>query len=110
MNRVQPSVKSIFLNAMHTKRKVLIRFYSNDDRTILSRVCAPMDYGPSRRSKDLSDRFHLWDFSSDVQAHTLSLNINQIVSIEQLSDAFDPSQFVSWKPKWTVPRNWGIFS
>lgn len=110
MNQAQSSLKSIFLNALHDKRKVLVRFYSKEDGTVLSRVCAPMDYGPSRRVKDSSDRFHLWDFSSDVKAHTLSLKLNQIVAMESLPDTFDPSLFVTWKPDWIVPRNWGIYS
>jgi hypothetical protein len=77
---------------------------------VLSRVCAPMDYGPSRRGKDPSDRFHLWDFTSDTIAHTLSLKPEQVVSIELLPDTFDPSEFVTWKPNWIVPRDWGVHS
>ena len=110
MSQKLSSLKSIFLDALHKKRKVLVRFYSIEDGAVLSRVCAPMDYGPSRRSKDPSDRFHLWDFSSDIKAHTLSLKLDQIVSIELLPDTFDPSLFVTWKPNWIVPRDWGHYS
>ncbi len=36
-----------FIQAIHNQRKILIKFYSKEDRGVLQRTCAPMDYGPS---------------------------------------------------------------
>ena len=103
-------IEMIFLEALHGKRKARVEFYSMEDKRQIERICAPMDFGPSRRSKDQSNRFHLWDFTSDTKSHTLSLIPDQIKSIEIMPDSFDPSEFVSWKPRWFVPRDWGAYS
>lgn len=110
MDQANSPMKAQFLQALHEKRMVLLRFYSQEDGCIISRACAPMDFGPSRRAKDQSPRFHFWDFSSDTKNHTLSLKASQVASIELLPDAFDPAQFVSWAPRWIIPRDWGKYS
>lgn len=70
-----------------------------------------MDYGPSRRAiVDKSNRFHLWDYESDTNNHTLSLLPSQIESIEILGDLFDPSDFITWVPNWIIARDWGAYS
>lgn len=102
-----------FVDAIRNKNKVRIRFYSKDDGRFLERVCAPMDYGPSRRAHNKSDRYHLWDFESDKVNHTLSLLPNQIDNMEVLEEHFDPAEFVTWDTTsrpWFVERNWGQYS
>ncbi len=102
-----------FIQAIRDTRKVRVTFFSKEDARNLVRICAPMDYGPSRRAKDKSDRFHLWDYDSDAKIHVLSLLPNQIVGIETLQDTFDPVEFVTWntaKSPWFVTRDWGAFS
>jgi hypothetical protein len=69
-----------------------------------------MDYGPSTRAHDKSDRFHSWDYDSDNQRHTLSLLPAQVISIDALPDTFDPAEFVTWKTNWIVKRDWGNHS
>jgi len=103
----------VFVEAIHSKRKVLITFYSKEDAGVLRRICAPMDFGPSRRARVKNNRFHLWDYESDTGQHALSLNPEQIITIELLPDTFDPAEFVSWntsKHKWFVARDWGMYS
>ena len=51
--------KNIFLSAINDKRKVRVVFYSREDGKNIERICAPMDYGPSRRFNDGKDRYHL---------------------------------------------------
>lgn len=34
----------VFIDAIHTKKKLRIRFYSEEDGGYIERVCAPMDY------------------------------------------------------------------
>lgn len=106
-------MKDDFIRAIREKKKVQITFHSKEDATLLVRKCAPMDYGPSRHAKEQNDRFHLWDYESDTQRHTLSLNPEQIQRLDVLDEAFDPHDFVTWdtkKSRWFIPRDWGIYS
>lgn len=103
-------MKDEFISAIRTKNKIRLTFHSKEDGHALSRVCAPMDYGPSSRAHDKSDRFHSWDYDSDTERHTLSLLPIQVIDIAVLADHFDPSEFVTWKPKWIVKRDWGAYS
>ena len=103
-------MKDDFIQAIHNQRKIRIKFYSKEDRGVLQRTCAPMDYGPSRRAKRKNDRFHFWDYDSDTQSHILSLNPEQVIEIVVLPEKFDPAEFVTWTPDWLITRNWGAFS
>lgn len=106
-------MKESLIAAIHSKRRLRLTFYSKEDGGQLVRTCAPMDFGPSRRAKDKSDRYHLWDYDSDTGRHTLSLLPGQVVNIQVLSDHFEPSEFVTWSTAaspWFVPRNWGPHS
>ena len=112
--RTQPllefSMRGTFVDAIHSKSKVRLTFYSKKDRNAISRVCAPMDYGPSARGSKSCERFHLWDYDSDVGRHSLSLGIQQVLNIEVMPDKFDPAEFVSWVPSWSIKRDWGDYS
>lgn len=106
-------MKEVFIEAIHTKRKLRVTFFSKEDGQNLVRTCAPMDYGPSRRARDKSDRYHFWDYDSDTKRHTLSILPEQVIGIELTSENFDPSEFVTWNTVsslWFVPRDWGRFS
>lgn len=103
----------VFTQAIRDKRKVRLTFFSKEDGHALVRTCAPLDFGPSRRAHDKSDRFHLWDYDSDTRRHTLSLLPNQVISIEILSETFDPEELITWDvatSPWFFPRDWGEYS
>lgn len=102
--------KTTFVQAIHDRKMIELAFFSKEDGRVLIRKCAPMDYGPSRRAHDQSDRFHLWDYEGDKANHTLSLSPEQIVSITALNETFEPGDFVRWRPNWFVQRNWGMYS
>jgi hypothetical protein len=105
-------IKDQFIQAIHSKKKLRITYFSKQDRGIIVRKCAPMDYGPSRRSKLKNDLYHLWNFD-DSPAHTMSLNPEQISKLEILDEIFNPAIFVTRdtsKSKWFVPRDWGSYS
>jgi hypothetical protein len=90
---------------------IQLAFHSKEDGgRLLVRKCAPMDFGPSSRAREKNDRFHVWDYESDTANHVLSLSPEQVASIAVLEETFEPSEFVKWKPKWLVRRNWGIYS
>jgi len=99
-----------FISAIRNKKKVRVIFFSKEDKETITRKCAPMDYGPSRRTKGKNERFHLWDYESATKNHTLSLSPQQVEKIEILDETFDPAEFVTWKTDWIISRDWGTFS
>ena len=106
-------MEEAFIGAVHNKNKIKLTFYSKDDGGILARVCAPMDYGPSRRAYDKSNRYHLWDYESDERQHVLSLSPRQIIAMDVLDELFEPAEFVTWdlkKSPWFIKRDWGNYS
>ncbi len=113
-HRIISAMDETFIRAIHDKRRVRITFYSKEDGGLLSRQCAPLDFGPSRRAKNKSNRYHSWDFESDSGAnHVLNLEPANVVKIELLPDGFDPGQIITWDTKkspWFVERDWGAHS
>lgn len=107
------SLEQKFKQAIDSKSKVRLTFYSQEDGSNLIRICAPMDFGPSRRAINKDDRFHLWDYESDKKNHVLSLLPNQVIDIEILDERFVPSEFITWdvnKSPWFYTRSWGQYS
>jgi hypothetical protein len=97
-----------FITALESRQKLSLRFFSKEDGHPLTSKCAPLDYGPSRRTKDKSDRYHFWDYESDEEPHQLSLLPSQIISMELLGEPFEPEEVVTWTPVlWFYPREWG---
>jgi hypothetical protein len=109
-NHRRKTMKDVFIQAIHKKQKVRVTFFSKEDSGTVVRKCAPMDYGPSRRANDKSDRFHMWDYESDTGTHTLSLKPEQVKAVDILDETFDPAEFVTWRTAWFVERDWGAFS
>lgn len=102
-----------FIAGINTQQRITLRFYSKEDGGQLVRTCAPMDYGPSRRAHDKSDRYHFWDYDSDTAKHTLSLLPSQIIQMEPMQDRFNPAEFITWNvgnSPWFFARDWGIYS
>jgi len=98
------------IQAINDLHEVRVEFRSKEDGgAILSRICAPMDYGPGRRAIDQTPRYHFWDLESDSGvSHTLSLLASQITSVEVLNSSFDPASFVTWPANWFIDRTtWG---
>ncbi len=105
----------VFISGIDDRQKVVLAFISKEDGgQRLVRSCAPMDFGPSRRAKNKSDRYHFWDYDSDSPGgrHTLSLLPEQIAAIDKSDESFDPAEFVTWDPpyEWFHPRDWGGLS
>ncbi|TAL07387.1 MAG: hypothetical protein EPO07_00265 [Verrucomicrobia bacterium] len=95
-----------FIEAIHEKKKVCVRFYSKADSGVLDRVCAPMDYGPGSENQDGLNRYWLWDYASNSGSHVLGLVPQQIVNLQVLGEVFDPAQVENSSPSWTIPRDW----
>jgi hypothetical protein len=102
-----------FLEAIQEKKKILVTFFSQEDRREISRLCAPLDFGPSRRNGTVIDngknKYHFWDYESDTKQHTLPLISTKIRVIEVRNETFNPRidfDFNIDNVNWFVPRNW----
>ncbi len=93
-------LKDRFMQALQSKHKIRLTFYSDADRRTLDRMCVPLDYGPGKVDK--SDHFHVWDYESTSRGHLLSLKPEQVQRIDILAEEFDPTDFM-----WFLSRDWG---
>lgn len=98
-----------FLCAIARKNLVKLKFNSNSKGTI-TRICAPMDFGPLKRSSSPEMRYHFIDLDSSSGEHPLSIKPDQVLELNVLSDKFDPKNLVHWTPSWHIARDWGIYS
>ena len=99
-----------FLHAIEDRKKIRLTFISKQDGSHITRICAPMDYGPRRLAHNQADRYHLWDYESDPRHHILSLLPERIVAMEVLDEQFSPAEFVAWPTNWFFKRDWGKYS
>jgi hypothetical protein len=95
-----------FIEAIKEKKKVSVRLYSKADSGVIDLVCAPMDYGPGGLVQDGVNRYQLWDYSSNNGSHTLVLLPEQILELSVLGTVFDPTEFGTPSPAWSIPRDW----
>jgi hypothetical protein len=96
-----------FIEAVHAKHKVCVRFYSAADSGVVDRVCAPLDYGTGGKFKDGLNRYLFWDYTSNAEPRVLGLVPQQITDLRVLGEAFDPGQLATGIPHWNVLRDWG---
>ncbi|PRM92500.1 hypothetical protein CJ673_10455 [Aliarcobacter cryaerophilus] len=100
-----------FLQAIHEKKLVQVKFVAKSDNQLRDRKCVPFDYGASSTAKDKSDKYHFYDLNSPNGRHNLPLFPNQIREIKILeNESFDPADYVKWEPTWIVERDWGQYS
>lgn len=102
--------KDMFIQAIHDRRKIRVRFFSEQDNAVLTRLCAPMDFGPGKKIREKNDRYWVWDYESDTGVHPLGLRPERIEDMVILDDQFDPAEFVTWETAWIVDRDWGRYS
>lgn len=102
-------MESDFLFAINEMLITEITFKSAE-KGIITRLCIPFDFGPSRRYKDGLDRYHFYDLNSPEGKHNLSILPEQLISITLTDNNFNPSDYITWSPNWFVKRDWGIYS
>lgn len=99
-----------FVSAIHAKKLVEIVFGTRNEG-VKKRVCVPFDFGPSRRNLNPNpDRYRFYDLDSPDGKHNLSIAPDQLISVTVLDEAFEPADYVNWKPNWFVSRDWGQHS
>jgi hypothetical protein len=99
-----------FMAALHARHAIRLTFCAEEDGAIRTRICYPMDYGPSRKFHDGQDRYWFWDCDSPDGPHTLGLLPSQVSSMTDTTDVFDPAWFITGRTKWQVARDWGSLS
>ena len=90
--------------------KLIVELTFKTPKGILKRRCIPFDFGPSRRFRDKSQRYHFLVLNGLEREHNLSILPRQILKIELTKTCFNPSNYIKWKPKWFIKRNWGVYS
>lgn len=101
--------ESLFIQSINQKLIIQLTF-KLVGKGILKRKCIPFDFGPSRRFRDKSQRYHFLVLDGPEGRHNLSILPMQIVKIELTKKHFNPANYIKWKPKWFVKRNWGVYS
>ena len=103
----------VFLEALHAKRRLSVRFFSKKEKRELTRVCAPLDYGPLRGAVEKRPHYQLWDLEGKRKPLNIVVAAEDIRSMTPLEETFDPAAIVTWafKPNaWAVPRDWAELS
>lgn len=101
-----------FISGIRSKQLLILTFIKGSGDSV-SRTCVPLDFGPSRRLADNSDRFHVLDLDSPRGVHPAALLPESVTSITETGRLFDPIDHINWDVKqnpWYVSRDWGRFS
>ena len=103
----------LFLDALTTKHRLSVRFFHKKEGREVTRVCAPLDYGPLRGAREPTDVYQLWDLEGKRKPFNLALADSEILEMKRLEETFDPASIITWafKPNaWHIPRDWAEFS
>jgi hypothetical protein len=103
----------IFLEALHSKHRLCVCFFHKKEGVEVTRVCAPLDYGPLRGAKHVADVYQLWDLEAKRKPYNLAVAPDDVRSLKALPDTFDLTSIITWtfKPHaWHIKRDWGDFS
>ena len=84
--------------------------FASSSKGIITRICAPMDFGPWKRSSSGEIRYHFIDLNSSAGEHPLSIKADRILKLTVLNQKFKPENIVHWVPEWHIARDWGIYS
>ena len=102
-----------FLDAIAAKRRLSVQFFNKKLGREMTRICAPLDYGPLRGASDTEPRYQLWDLEGQRKPLNIPLLEADIVKMTPLDETFDPAAIITWAFKpgaWLVPRDWAEFS
>jgi hypothetical protein len=103
----------VFLDALVAKRRLSVRFFSKKEGRELTRICAPLDYGPLRGAAEPTEHYQLWDLEGKRKPLNITLVADDIRGMTPLDETFEPAKIITWafKPNaWRLPRDWAEFS
>ncbi len=108
-NFIQTMIYDDFVSAIAETNLVELTFNSKE-KGVITRICAPMDFGPWKRSSSPEMRYHFIDLDSSSGVHPLSITAEQILQLTVLDKKFKPENIVNWVPEWHIARDWGVYS
>jgi hypothetical protein len=104
VNRVMERVKQ----AIHSKRKVYVRYKPDPEAPVEAYLVAPFDVKPGKTPATRANDY-LWVYSYE-HGHVISLRLGQVMGVEFSEETFEPAELMAdWKqkePEWNVPRDW----
>jgi len=104
-------LKENFIQAIHEKKLVEIKFVTKSDKSTRVRKCVPFDFGYSTRDKNKVDKYQLYDLNSPNGKHNLALEPEQLITLSILNETFNPADYITWDTiNWTIRRDWGVYS
>lgn len=103
--------RELFIAAIRQRRYLEIGYIPTSGGGARLTIVAPLDFGPSRKAVDKTDRYHMWDTK---RGHVLSIKPEQLLVLNAISEpgntTFDPETIVTWctqKSPWFIAREWG---
>jgi hypothetical protein len=97
-----------FLDAIHARTLLWVRFYSRTDGGSVERRLAPVDYGIRSEDVDGLSRYLFWDGEEAGIHRFLRLLPGEIEGIQVLGQAFDPATVPVSPEPWAIPRDWPV--
>jgi len=95
----------LFIEAIETKKKVLLTFFSMDKGRAVSKICIPLDYGNNQSGFFPTMYYHCLDCEADLKM--LRIQSKQIYAVELLKASFNPTDFIKQvPPEWMIARKW----
>ncbi len=82
----------IFIQALKSRKKILLTYYDEELNLYLTRVCVPMEYSKTG-SKDDSDYYSFWVEYAQKDERRLSLHPSQIKYMDLSDEVFDSSDY-----------------
>jgi hypothetical protein len=104
---------AVFLDAIASRHRLSVTFFSRKEGKELVRVCAPLDFGPLRGAKEPADHYQLWDLEGKRKPLNIAVLPADVVKMTVLGETFDPAEIITWAFKpgaWRIARDWGQFS
>lgn len=102
----------VFVDALVAKKRLSVHFRDKEGRMV-TRICAPLDFGPLRGATEQDDRYQLWNLEGRRKPLNIALREVDVESFTALEETFDPASIITWafKPNaWKLPRDWAEFS
>jgi hypothetical protein len=95
-----------FIEAIHARHKVCVRFYSLADSGVVDRVCAPLDFGRGTEFTDGLNRYWLWNYAGN-EPGILSFTPAQVLDLRVLGEPFESGELKVGSGPWSIARDWG---
>ena len=87
-----------FVQAVKSRKKIILTYFSGEHNLYLTRLCVPLDYCACYTpvdSKGFSEFYYFWDEETDLGKRMLDLPTSQIKFMELSNDTFNPADYIT---------------